>query len=448
MDLKSRLLSQSTVIFGARIMGAGLIFLAQAAIARFWGATILGEYLLLIAAVNILAMIMPLGFNSVGTFFASEYRARGQTGNLWRFLRRSYVHIGVVGIVSGILAAAGAGALSGDYAFAAGLWVPVTVMAASTALIFVNSSVLVGLKRPFAGFFADGVFRPILILSSILIIMGIGGGVPGFDALVWTLAVGYALIGAVQMVLLFKVMRELPSDEKGGTAPEARRWWGLAAPWVLILLATDFLFDFDLLLLSGLMDKDMLAVFGVCTRIFALAAFGVTAVYAVSMPDFFESEANADREAFHSKLGDANLVAAGLAVVLFIGVAVFSPLVLMLFGPEFVDGAGPLMVLCLVLVVRAAFGPASLVLSINARPWISLPAIVGSIGILVVGNFVLVPPLGLMGAALSALLAISIWSATLWIVARRTVGMDVSILPRLKLLFAERFRASAEGERL
>ncbi len=446
MGLKSRLLSQSTVIFGARIMGAGLIFLAQAAIARFWGATVLGEYLLLIAAVNILAMIMPLGFNSVGTFFASEYRARGQTGNLWRFLRRSYVHIGAAGIVIGVLAAIGAGWLTGEYAFAAGLWVPVTVMAASTALIFVNSSVLVGLKQPFAGFFADGVFRPILILSSILIIMGIGGGVPGFDPLVWTLAVGYVLIAVVQMVLLFRFMRELPADA-GGAAAESTRWWGLAAPWVLILLATDFLFDFDLLLLSGLMDKDMLAVFGVCTRIFALAAFGVTAVYAVSMPDFFESEANADREAFHRKLGDANLVAAGLAAVLFVGVAVFSPLVLMLFGPEFVSGAGPLMVLCLVLVVRAAFGPASLVLSINKRPWVSLPAIVGSIGILIVGNFVLVPPFGLMGAALSALLAISIWSVTLWIVARRTVGIDVSILPRLKLLFAQRFRNSAEAER-
>ena len=46
MDLRRRLLSQSTVIFGARIFGAGLIFLAQAAIARFWGADILGEYLL------------------------------------------------------------------------------------------------------------------------------------------------------------------------------------------------------------------------------------------------------------------------------------------------------------------------------------------------------------------------------------------------------------------
>ena len=57
MDLRGRLLSQSTVIFGARIFGAGLIFLAQAAVARFWGADVLGEYLLVIAAVTAVRMV-------------------------------------------------------------------------------------------------------------------------------------------------------------------------------------------------------------------------------------------------------------------------------------------------------------------------------------------------------------------------------------------------------
>ncbi len=73
-----RLLSQSSVIFAARLFGAGVIFLAQAAIARFWGAEVLGEYLLVIAAVNIVAVVMPLGFETIGTYFAAEYRAKGE----------------------------------------------------------------------------------------------------------------------------------------------------------------------------------------------------------------------------------------------------------------------------------------------------------------------------------------------------------------------------------
>ena len=62
MSLRNRLLSQSTVIFGARLFGAGLTFLVQVAIARFLGGQALGEYILVMAAVNIIAVVMPLGF--------------------------------------------------------------------------------------------------------------------------------------------------------------------------------------------------------------------------------------------------------------------------------------------------------------------------------------------------------------------------------------------------
>ena len=78
MAIKKALLSTSSKIYAGRLSGAALIFLAQAAIARFWGAEILGEYLLVVATVNIVSVLMPLGFETIGTYFAAEYRARGE----------------------------------------------------------------------------------------------------------------------------------------------------------------------------------------------------------------------------------------------------------------------------------------------------------------------------------------------------------------------------------
>ncbi|MCS6759424.1 MAG: hypothetical protein MO852_10925 [Candidatus Devosia euplotis] len=63
--------------------GAGLIFLVQALIARIWGPELLGEYLIVIATVNLIAVWMPLGFHTVGTYFAAEYRARGERQQFW-----------------------------------------------------------------------------------------------------------------------------------------------------------------------------------------------------------------------------------------------------------------------------------------------------------------------------------------------------------------------------
>ena len=59
MGRRRQLLSQSGIIFIARMFGAGLIFLCQAAITRLWGAEALGDYLLIIATTNIVSVILP-----------------------------------------------------------------------------------------------------------------------------------------------------------------------------------------------------------------------------------------------------------------------------------------------------------------------------------------------------------------------------------------------------
>ena len=428
MSLARRLASQSTIIFGGRLFGAGLIFLVQAFIARFWGAAILGEYLLIIAAVNLIAVVMPLGFQTVGTYFAAEYRARNDRRQLIAFLKRAYGHVAalfVVVLMGGplLLNALGQGGnVIADH------FVPVALLALATALVYVNGGVLVGLKRPFAGFFADGIFRPMVVLGTFLVCAAaFEAPVDGFDAMLWGIALGYVFISAVHFGFVVVTVRRM-GDSAEWRASEWPRWWRFAAPWVMITLATDFFFDIDLLLLANLLSHEELAVFGVCTRIFSLVSFGVAAVYAVTLPDMFESEARDDRSAFHRKVGEANVVATLVSLVLFGLAALGGPFALMLFGDGFAAGALPLTILCLALVVRSALGPASMVLSIHDRPWASLPAVALGMGTLVAGNFLLVPAFHLVGAAMAAIVAITVWSVALWGIALRTAGIDVSIL--------------------
>lgn len=427
MNLQRRLASQSTVIFGARLGGAGLIFLAQALIARIWGAELLGEYLVIMATVNLVAVVMPLGFHTIGTYFTAEYRARGERRQLNIFILRAYGHVmGSLALVllAGQIVLGAVGQVDGAIAHH---FFPAALMAFAAANVFVSGAILVGLKRPFAGFFADAIFRPIIVIAAFLISMSFTNPGEGFTLMLWIVAIGFVAVSLAQMVYVFVALRDV-TGEVEPRAHEARRWWRFALPWVLISLATDFFFDIDLLLLSQVLSREELAVFGVCTRIFSLISFGVAAVYAVTLPDMFESEANDDRVAFNRKVGDANMVASGLAVILFVAVALLAPLALMLFGPSFAVGAGPLAVLCLGLVIRSVMGPASLVLSIHDRPYASLPSVAIGVATLALCNWLLVPHFGLMGAAVSAIIAISVWSVGLWWIALRTAKIDVSIL--------------------
>ena len=436
MRLQARLASQSTIIFGARLMGAGMIVAAQAAIARMWGSAVLGEYLLIVAIVNLIAMVMPLGFNTVGTYFAAEYRARGQGQILWQFLMRSYAHVLFSGSALGLGVLVLTIAAGAYLPTVAQYWVPICLMAVSVAMVFVSGAVLVGLKRPYAGFFADGLVRPLLVVAAFVLATMLAEGPQRLGAMLWLFAVSYALTALIFLGLANRAVKALETNKDDGD-DQAARWWRFAAPWVLIALAGGFFFDIDLILLSGLMDKETLAIFGVCARIFALMTFGVSAVYAVALPDMFESAANSENREFLHRVGDANLIATGLGLVFFLGALGGGPFVLVLFGPEFAAGALPLALLSLVLVVRSVFGPGELVLSIRDHPWASLPAIVSGLGILVGANLVLVPLWGLTGAALAALMSFGVWSAILWMTVWRLAGVDVSIFARLVSLATE-----------
>lgn len=441
MSLARRLASQSGLIFLTRLCGAGVVFLAQAGIARFWGAGVLADYLVVIAAVNIVAVVMPLGFETIGTYFAAEYRAHGARGRLAGFMRRAYGHIAIAAIVLWFAGPLALPLIGHPGEVLAAHWLPVVIMAVATAVVYCNSALLVGLKRPYAGFFADTLFRPLLIVLSLALAGLALGDTARLDWLLWLIAIGFAVISAAQFGWLWRAVRDVP-DTAAERSPEVGRWWRFALPWVLIALCTDFFFDIDLLLLSGLLPREDLAIFGVATRVFSLVAFGVSAVYAVTLPDMFEANARADRDGFHRQVGDANLVATGTALILLALVVAGSPLLLALFGPEFGAGTWPLAILCLTLLVRALFGPAALVLSIHDHPYATLPAIGLGMAVLVGANLLLVPAHGLLGAAVAALVAQSVWSAAMWLTARRLAGVDVSIAPRLKVM-AARYLGSA-----
>jgi O-antigen/teichoic acid export membrane protein len=428
--LPFKLASQSAVIFSARIFGAGLMFVTQAAVARFWGPAVLGEYLLVIATASLIAAFLPLGFQTIGTYFAAEYRAKGQGRLIWRFAFTAYGQWLLMAVLL-VLFGLSALRLAGPTGAVVSTHFPaVAAIAGTSAVMFINSSLLVGLKRPFAGYFADTLIRPTLVMAGFIITLTVLDG--GIAEMLDVFATGYAVMGVLHLGLTVWTLRRLPDAGRSDFSNrEIGRWWRFALPWVMIALATDYFFDIDLVALSTLLPAADLAIFGVCARIFTLTAFGVAAVYAVTLPDVFEAEAMSDRKEFHRRIGDANMVAAGLSLALFAGAGLLGPFALLLFGNGFLAGSGPLAVLCLALVVRSACGPTSLVLSIHDHPYASLPVVAAGLLTLIAVNLALVPAFGLMGASIAALIAIAVWSGGLWFITYRITGIDVSIVPRL-----------------
>lgn len=426
MKIPQRLASRSAVIFATRLFGAGVIFLAQAAMARIWGAELLGEYLLIFATVNLISVAMPLGFHTVGTYFAAEYASKKDGRNLRQFVQRAYMHVAIVGL----LVAIGGGLLASAFGEAgravAEIWWPTAVLAAATGTVYLNGALLVGFRRPYAGFFAETLFRPMLVVGTFGISVTTMSGLAALHGMLWMLAFTYAIVAVGQIMLVMRSVAVVPAEHPVRTN-ESRRWWRFAVPWVLVSLASDFFFDIDLLLLAGHMERHELAIFGICARIFSLVSFGVVAVYSVMLPDMYETGAGTDKKAFAGKISEANRIAGGIALVLVLTVVAGGHYGLAIFGEDFASGHLPLSLLCVGLLIRALFGPGYVVLSIHNKPAASLPAVAAGMASLYLGNHFLVPVYGLFGAAVAALIAFAVWSVSLWITALKVTGMDISV---------------------
>ena len=267
----------------------------------------------------------------------------------------------------------------------------------ATAVVFVNSALLVGLKRPFAGFFADTIFRPMLVIAAFA---HRDDGRhrrgrlhrDGLDA-------GGRLCRASPLVQLLFVLSAIrrgagrkfpPSGAR--SAPLVALCAALGADRARVRLSSSISTCCSL---STLLSREELAIFGVCTRVFSLVSFGVAAVYAVTLPDDVRERGDeGPRRASTARSAKPTSWLPGLRRLLFVGDGCrLDRSLLMLFGPSFSAGALPLAVSASRLSSARCSGRQRWCSRSTTGPMRACPPIGLGLGTLVVANLVLVPSL-------------------------------------------------------
>ena len=428
MSVARRLFTASAVMFAGRLFGAGVMFGVQAGIARLMGAESLGQYAVAVSAMNLVAVALPLGFPAVASYFAPEYVTRGQGAPLRRFFRQAAwqaVTFGVLAYLFGPFILRQFGGVANDLAQH---WQPVALTAIALSFLTLSSTIVIAFKRPFIALMGDGITRPLILALSFGLAYWFAPG-DKVLGLLWFSFVGTAVLALAFIWIGWRFITRVPKGE--ATEHEQKRWWFYALPWAALALVGDYFFDFDLLLLSRQLSYEELAVFGVTTRLFALAAFGVTATYSISLPHLFEAELNGMPGGLLARIQHTNIAATATAIAMLVGTIVVAPFVFMVMGPAFAKATGPLAILCAALLIRSMFGPGALVLSMAQKPYRPLiPMAIGIVAVLL-GNYFLVPLYGLYGATISAAVALSVWAAALWFITLRLTGSDVSIFPAI-----------------
>ena len=432
----ARQLARGTVVsFLIQATGVGLILLAEILLARVLGTSGYGLYATVMAWVNVLAMIALLGSNHLLLRFVPTYVATMEWSRLNGLLRhciRTSLTSGVGIYIAALLTLA----LLREDVTTETFWAFVIGIAAVpvAALSQQRQAILRGLHRVIEALSPELIVRPLLLM---LLVVGLAWVVKAPVSAPIALSMnGLALIAA--FLLGRHWQRNLMPIEARTASPiiQSSGWQHIAVPLFLIAAMQLLIVRLDIILLGALEGHEQAGRYAAASRVADLVVFALASANVIVAPLIAGLHARNDIAGMQHMLA---LLAKGitlltLPVVVIIGF--FGQSILGLFGHDYEVAYLPLLILVCGQVVNALSGPVDFIMAMTGQQMKMLQILALATGLNLVLNLLLIPPLGLLGAAIATASTTIFWNLFMRRVVRQRLGVDASVL----ILFRRRLR--------
>jgi O-antigen/teichoic acid export membrane protein len=403
----SELIRGSGFIFACRFFGAVATFVTQILLARTMGASELGVYVLAFSWCILLSTLSTGGFRLAAIRFIGEGLARNGAGYIGGFIRQSRqlvvvasLIIGVGGSLTLMALPPGFGPESRDVYVIALLAVPLF------ALLNLYSGFANALSHFSLSFLPSNVFRPLLFLAFIVAIWLAEGAL---DARVSIAMHGLALAIVTGITVLYSraLFQKVTLDQ----TPEydTRLWVRTSLPLLVVVLYTGYFPELMVIVVGAFVSADDIAIFHVCFRIAMLISFGLYAVDAFSAPQISSLLTSGDNDQLQRVVDRVTRLKFAGAVAALVVLGIAGRWILGIFGDEFVIGYNVLMILAAAQLARAGGGTVIRLITMSGHQDKSLYVfgVAAIVAICLVA--ILVPPFGLIGAAVAVVLNTLLW---------------------------------------
>jgi O-antigen/teichoic acid export membrane protein len=414
--------------FLIRVFSAALLYLLQVFLARWMGSSEFGIYVYVWTLVLMIGDAADLGLATAAQRFVPEYTSRGAFDLLRGFLSRSRWF-----------------AVGGASLFAAGgiLVLQVFEDSISSYLLVPLSIALVSL--PFYGLMQmqDGISRAYnwihiallptyivrhLVMLAIMTSAYLLGFASNATTAVTAVAVSLMLTAAGQTLALNRKLAR--TVEPGPKAQEARTWFKVALPILLVEGFYVLLTNTDILVLQQYRSTEDLGLYYAAAKTLMLIAFVHFAVSAAVAHRFSEYHATDNREQLETILRDAIRWTFWASLAACVVVLAMGRPLLWLFGPQFTDGYHLMFILAAGLMARASIGPVERLLNMLGQQHVCAAVYAGAFVLNLVLCIVLIPRIGVEGAAVATATALIVESFLLFWVTKRRLGLHVFIWGR------------------
>ena len=393
------------IAFVGRFFSLALNYLLAMIMARGLGASDYGLFVVGLSLVNLLGSLSLLGLNRGAVRFIAIYRGMGDRSRELGVFKTSLRFVLASGITVALLLVALADPLgellnipSGLTAFFLGFgcWIPIW------ALTFQLAAVAEALKRLEYRTAIVDIGWPVarvLFTAGVLIVGGRLAGVVWANLLASVLALIFAAVSVQRLFL---------RDLKGVQATsDARQLLAFSLPVMLFNLLALSQNQVDVYLLAALDSSESIGLFNVAARTTILIVAlleGLGIIFSPFVADLSSQDQMTDLKRLVSTVTYWSFMV-GLPVA--VAIMLFYRPILLLFGEAFVAAAPALIVLSIAQLINAATGPVGVVLTMSGHPNLNLLDAILTLVLNVVLDVLLIPPLGILGAAIGSAVAIS-----------------------------------------
>jgi len=430
----SEILTGSTWALAFHVIGAGLGLISSIIIARVYGADILGIVAVLNSFLILATILTVLGTNTSILRLIPEHLVKYSPTSAFKVYRKTqYLVIGV-SLFTGALFFLGADLIAGKVfnkphlSFYFALAACFVVL---KSLMLLNTQAVRGLRliRTFAVMLImpQGFNLTLLLFFALVIATR--------DVPVYALICAYGLTGIIGWIIMEYAFRKRMAPQDAVHSIPAREILSISLPMLMTQTMIFLIGQTGVIMLGMFRSEAEVGYYAIAVKLATLTTFILQAVNSMAAPKFSELfHSNKVDELFHVAKKSAKLIFWTTSPIL-LGFLIFGkPVLDLAFGTAFGVAYPALVFLVIGQFVNSISGATGLFMNMTGNEKvfrnIMLIAAMLNIGM----NIVLIPSLGILGAAVAAMVSLMCWNITTLIYIKMKFGKTTGYFPIPELL--------------